>query len=131
MKEVYPLRIHCQRYFAGTWVPPTKSDACVLRSVCMLFPLSIIKLQLAIFCCDTRDSNLGLLTPLLRRYCYRQAEMGIGDCGGLRYIPGMTKSGKQKTPEWLQKVLGVDGKIPKVEGEGKTIEELLGPDFTK
>ena len=65
------------------------------------------------------------------KYCYRQAEMGVGDCGGLRVsssiiaaehvsdlslqygllctlqlIPGMTKSGKQKTPEWLKKVLG-------------------------
>lgn len=37
----------------------------------------------------------------------------------------MTKNGKQKTPEWMQKVLGVE--VPKVEGEGKTIEQLLGP----
>ena len=22
------------------------------------------------------------------KYCYRQAEIGVGDCGGLRYIPG-------------------------------------------
>lgn len=67
------------------------------------------------------------LTPvdIHHRYCYRQAELGIGDCGGLRYIPGMTKSGKQPTPEWLQKVLGVE--VPKMEGEGKTLEELLGP----
>ncbi|EIE26924.1 hypothetical protein COCSUDRAFT_52498 [Coccomyxa subellipsoidea C-169] len=35
------------------------------------------------------------------KYCYRQAEMGVGDCAGLRLIPGMTKSGlqKEKTPE--------------------------------
>lgn len=59
------------------------------------------------------------------KYCYRQAELGIGDCGGLRYIPGMTKSGKQQTPEWLQKVLGVE--VPKAEGEGQTLEQLLGP----
>ena len=30
----------------------------------------------------------ALLELSLRRYCYRQAELGIGDCGGLRYIPG-------------------------------------------
>ncbi|KAF8065764.1 hypothetical protein HT031_002824 [Scenedesmus sp. PABB004] len=60
------------------------------------------------------------------KYCYRQAELGIGDCGGLRLIPGMTKNGKQPTPEFLQKALGIEGKIPKQEGEGKTIEELLG-----
>jgi hypothetical protein len=29
----------------------------------------------------------------------RQAELGVGDCGGLRYIPGLTESGKQKTPQ--------------------------------
>jgi len=23
------------------------------------------------------------------KYCYRQAELGVGDCGGLRYIPGV------------------------------------------
>lgn len=56
----------------------------------------------------------------------RQAELGIGDCGGLKYIPGMTTSGKQKTPEWLAKVLGV--KVKDIEGEGKTLEDLLGPE---
>ena len=40
------------------------------------------------------------------KYCYRQAEMGIGDCGGLRYVAGATKSGKQKTPKWMLKALG-------------------------
>lgn len=51
---------------------------------------------------------------LQNKYCYRQAEMGIGDCGGLQLIPGMTKSGKQKTPNWLNKVLGVkEEDIPK------------------
>jgi hypothetical protein len=40
------------------------------------------------------------------KYCYRQAELGIGDCGGLRYVPGATKSGKQKTPKALLKLLG-------------------------
>eukprot|EP01024_Parvocaulis_polyphysoides_P043554 TRINITY_DN3992_c0_g1_i2.p1 TRINITY_DN3992_c0_g1~~TRINITY_DN3992_c0_g1_i2.p1 ORF type:complete len:155 (-),score=8.50 TRINITY_DN3992_c0_g1_i2:54-518(-) len=27
------------------------------------------------------------------KYCKRQAELGIGDCGGLRLIPGATQSG--------------------------------------
>jgi len=40
------------------------------------------------------------------RYCMRQAELGIGDCAGLRLIPGATKSGVQKRPEWLDKLLG-------------------------
>ena len=22
------------------------------------------------------------------KYCYRQAEIGVGDCGGLRFLPG-------------------------------------------
>lgn len=42
------------------------------------------------------------------KYCQRQAELGVGDCGGLRFIPGATKSGKQKTPDWLAKILGVE-----------------------
>lgn len=51
---------------------------------------------------------------LQNKYCYRQAELGIGDCGGLRLIPGMTKSGKQKTPDWLNKFLGVkEEDVPK------------------
>ena len=36
----------------------------------------------------------------------RQAEMGVGDCSGLRLIPGATKSGIQKKPEWLEKLVG-------------------------
>jgi len=40
------------------------------------------------------------------KYCYRQAELGIGDCGGLRYVAGATKNGKQKTPKWILKALG-------------------------
>ena len=27
------------------------------------------------------------------KYCYRQAEIGVGDCGGLRYIPGESHKG--------------------------------------
>eukprot|EP00892_Ulva_mutabilis_P010662 jgi/Ulvmu1/7969/UM004_0202.1 len=42
------------------------------------------------------------------KYCQRQAELGVGDCGGLRFIPGATKSGKQRTPEWLAKLLGIE-----------------------
>ena len=29
------------------------------------------------------------------------------DCVLLQLIPGMTKSGKQKTPDWLNKALGI------------------------
>lgn len=32
----------------------------------------------------------------------RQAELGVGDCAGLRLIPGATKSGLQKRPEWME-----------------------------
>lgn len=42
-----------------------------------------------------------------------QAELGVGDCGGLRYIPGMTKSGVQKRPEWLE---GLGQQLGLVEG---------------
>jgi hypothetical protein len=31
-------------------------------------------------------------------------------------IPGMTKNGKQKTPEWLQKALGVEVGWPAAQG---------------
>jgi hypothetical protein len=51
---------------------------------------------------------------LLDLYCRRQAELGVGDCAGLRLIPGATKSGVQKRPEWLdnlaKSVLG-DGAV--------------------
>jgi len=45
-----------------------------------------------------KDKNRRALQD---KYCYRQAELGIGDCAGLRLIPGATKSGaqKEKTPE--------------------------------
>lgn len=42
---------------------------------------------------------------------------------------GMTKNGKQPTPEIVQKMLGVE--IPKMEGEGKTLADLLGPEATQ
>lgn len=44
---------------------------------------------------------------LEERYCMRQAELGVGDCGGLRLIPGMTKSGVQERPGWLDSILGL------------------------
>ncbi len=60
----------------------------------------------------------------------RQAELGIGDCGGLRYIPGMTESGKQKTPKWLADLLGIE--LPSEPEDGAmTLKELLGPDASK
>lgn len=109
---------------------------------------------------------------IANKYCARQAELGIGDCGGLNMIPGecggegpwwgvagvggaagaggpgggaegyrrcsrvtrqrgararagLTKNGKQKTPELLQKLLGV--KVP--ETPNVTLEELLARDF--
>ncbi|KIY95557.1 hypothetical protein MNEG_12404, partial [Monoraphidium neglectum] len=55
------------------------------------------------------------------KYCYRQAELGIGDCGGLSLIPGMTNNGKQKTPEWLSKLLGV-------EQQEQCVQELIASD---
>lgn len=39
------------------------------------------------------------------KYCIRQAEMGVGDCAGLQLIPGATKNGVQKRPEWLDKMV--------------------------
>ncbi len=39
------------------------------------------------------------------KYCMRQAEMGVGDCAGLQLIPGATKNGVQKRPEWLDKLV--------------------------
>ena len=41
------------------------------------------------------------------KYCQRQGEMGVGDCGGLRFIPGATKGGKQRTPAWLAGLFGI------------------------
>lgn len=41
------------------------------------------------------------------KYCYRQAEDGVGDCAGLRLIPGATKRGLQKRPGWLNGLFGL------------------------
>ncbi|KAG1660037.1 hypothetical protein FOA52_010022 [Chlamydomonas sp. UWO 241] len=57
------------------------------------------------------------------KYCYRQAELGIGDCGGLNLIPGMTEGGKQPTPKWLADLLGVE--VPASVPEGKGIQDLF------
>lgn len=54
-----------------------------------------------------KDSNKK---ALLAKYCARQAEDGVGDCAGLRYIPGATKNGKQKTPGWLKSILRIEDK---------------------
>ena len=45
------------------------------------------------------------------KYCLRQSELGVGDCAGLRLIPGATKSGKQKTPKLLAKLIGKEEAI--------------------
>ena len=41
------------------------------------------------------------------KYCFRQAELGIGDCGGLKYIPGAVPSGKKKLPAWAMDFFGI------------------------
>lgn len=47
---------------------------------------------------------------VIDKYCLRQAEDGVGDCAGLRLIPGATKSGKQVTPGWLKSLLRIEDK---------------------
>ena len=74
---------------------------------------------------QNRDKNRRAIAA---KTCARQAELGIGDCGGLRLVPGATKSGKQKTPEFLSKLLGTEGKEIEYEASGKTLEELLAAD---
>jgi hypothetical protein len=72
-----------------------------------------------------RDKNKRAVSA---KYCARQAELGVGDCGGLKYVPGAVKGGKEKTPEFLAKLLGVEGKEIEYEASGKTIEQLLAAD---
>lgn len=33
--------------------------------------------------------------------------MGVGDCGGLQLIPGLTKNGVQARPMWLDELMGM------------------------
>ncbi len=47
--------------------------------------------------------------------------------GGLRFIPGMTENGKQRTPDWLSDLLGVERAAPESVTPG-TLQELLGQD---
>ena len=55
---------------------------------------------------ERSDANRDQRDKALReKYCFRQAELGVGDCAGLRLIPGATKSGVQKRPEWLDKLV--------------------------
>jgi hypothetical protein len=74
---------------------------------------------------QNRDKNRRAIAA---KTCARQAELGVGDCGGLKYVPGATKAGKQKTPEFLNKLLGTEGKEIEYEASGKTLEELLAAD---
>lgn len=58
---------------------------------------------------ERSEANRGANKKALEdRYCMRQAELGVGDCGGLRLIPGMTKSGVQKRPEWMNSLFGME-----------------------
>jgi hypothetical protein len=46
------------------------------------------------------------------KYCMRQAELGVGDCAGLRLIPGATKTGVQKRPDWMESMSSMFGADP-------------------
>jgi hypothetical protein len=74
---------------------------------------------------QNRDKNRRAIAA---KTCARQAEMGVGDCGGLRFVPGATSNGKQKTPEFLSKLLGTEGKEVQYEAAGKTLQEILAAD---
>ncbi|MEW5298483.1 MAG: hypothetical protein WDW38_000782 [Sanguina aurantia] len=60
---------------------------------------------------------------IAKKYCIRQAEMGVGDCGGLNFVPGLTQNGVQRPPKWLTDFLGVKNPDP-VTGS-KTLEDLF------
>lgn len=53
----------------------------------------------------TEEKREARRAQMEERNCLRQAELGVGDCGGLRLIPGATKSGKQVAPEWLESLV--------------------------
>lgn len=62
---------------------------------------------------ERSDANREQRSKDLRdKYCKRQAELGVGDCAGLRLIPGMTQSGVQKRPEWLDKLVFGENSTP-------------------
>lgn len=54
----------------------------------------------------SEEKRAGRDKELRDKYCMRQAELGVGDCAGLRLIPGATKSGVQEKPQWLKKLVG-------------------------
>jgi hypothetical protein len=73
------------------------------------------------------SSSTALATPFMPcRLARRQAELGVGDCGGLRFIPGLTENGKQKTPQWLADLLGVE--VPESAPPGQTLKGLIFSD---
>jgi hypothetical protein len=60
---------------------------------------------------------------LQNKYCYRQAEWGVGDCGGLNDIPGLTQNGRQQAPDWLSKMMGKENATK----PATSLETLVGP----
>ena len=76
------------------------------------------------------ESNIIQTSPFFQPHCIqcRQAELGIGDCGGLRYLPGLTQNGKQETPQWLADLLGVEVPQQPQATKGKTLQELIRPE---
>lgn len=76
-----------------------------------------------------------MLRPLLAAVCDRSHGQRMHAClrgTACRAVIAATDAAHmcaccacQPTPEWLQKALGVE--VPEVEGQGRTLEELLGP----
>ena len=59
-------------------------------------------------------------------YLALPARPSAGDTGGLQLIPGLTQSGKQRTPDWLADLLGVEHQEEAPAG-AVTMESLFGP----
>lgn len=62
--------------------------------------------------CTSSDWRLGMCSQQLDRVRRLRLIPCLPAPGALRllqYIPGMTKSGVQKRPEWLDKLLGLEG----------------------